>query len=538
MATTAIARTPRPVTRMLDAARRALSPRRDSGMRWWGWAVLGVQATVLLLMLFVHSRWEDEGQAWLLARDASPWDLFAHLLRYEGSPGLWHLLLMPFAKAGLPFMTIGVVSGTVALVSSYMFLRWSPFPALVRVLFPLSYFILYQYGVIARSYCLLPPLLFGVAMLYPRWRPRPFAMMVLLCLVANVSLHGTLLALGIVVASIPAARQAWPTLSPEWRRRHLAAASLGALVLLGLIALLLPPHDLGGGASWDLSPVHFITTAPFILIHAVAINVIALLALLATTAWLWRRQLLLLFAVPTVFLLVLYCVKYFSVWNEGPILFIWLTVLWIALDRVRSTGALVADADQAHVSDVVQRTRVTDWWAVAACGSVAMSLIVEASWTAQTVFHEFSTPYSSSKAVVAYIQSHGLVGPQLDVSAYPGVAVLANFPEQVDLAINGGRPTSYWIWSTNGPIISTAYAIVAHGSEYVLLSVKTGNGQYPCLSGYRLVTTFPGGLYYKTHIAEGDAAVLLQRTSTWTGAEPVKPGTCGAVYTGGWVPNG
>ena len=524
--------------RLGDTARTLFSPRRDRGMRPWGWAVLGLEAAVLLLMLFVHSRWEDEGQAWLLARDASPWDLFAHLLRYEGSPGLWHLLLMPFAKAGLPFGTIGVVSGTVALVSSYLFLRWSPFPAVVRVLFPLSYFILYQYGVIARSYCLLPPLMFGVAMLYPRWRDRPIAMAVMLCLVANVSLHGTLLALGIVVASVPAAQKAWPTLSPQLRRRHLAAAGLGAVVLLGLIAILLPPHDLGGGAAWDLSPVHFVTTAPFILIHAVAINVIALLALLATTAWLWRQHLLLLFAVPTVFLLVLYCVKYFSVWNEGPILFIWLTVLWIALDRVRARRGLTTDAGNAPVAGAVTARSAPDWWAVAACGSVAMALIVEASWTAQTVFHEFSTPYSSSKAVVAYIKAHGLVGPQLDVSAYPGVAVLANFPAGVDLTINGGRPTTYWIWSTNGPIISTAYSIVAHGSEYVLLSVKTGNGQYPCLSGYRVVTTFPAGLYYKTHIAEGDAAVLLQRTASWTGAEPVKPGTCGDVYTGGWVPNG
>jgi hypothetical protein len=526
-------RTSAPATaqRLAEAARAALSPRRDRGMRPWAWAVLGLEAAVLVLMLFVHSRWEDEGQAWLLARDASPWDLFAHLLRYEGSPGLWHLVLMPFAKLGLPFVTIGVVSGAAALATGYMFLRWSPFPVVVRVLFPLSYFVLYQYGVIARSYCLLAPLLFGVAMLYPRWQQRPVTMAVLLCLVANVSLHGTLVALGIVVASLPAARRAWPQLSPALRRRHLAAAALGAAVLVALLAILWPPRDLGGGSTWDLGIVHLATNAPLILIHAVAINVISLLALAVTTVWLWRRRLLLLFAVPTAFLLVLYCVKYFSVWNEGPLVFVWITALWVALERAGSARV----QDRAVAST---RTQPHDWWLVGAMASVAMALAVEASWTAQTVFHEFSTPYSSSNTVSAYIRSHGLAGPQLDVSAYPGVAVLANFPADVDLQMNGGRPTTYWIWSTTGPLISTVQSIVAHGSPYVLLSVKPGSGQYPCLDGYRLVTTFAGGLFYKTHIAEGDASVLLQRTATWTGQEPLHPGTCGVVYTGGWVPNG
>lgn len=519
------------VTRLAGGARAWLSPRRERGMRPWAWGVLGIEAAVLLLMLFVHSRWEDEGQAWLLARDSSPWDLIAHSLRYEGSPGLWHLVLMPFAKLGLPFVTIGVVSGVAALVTGYMFLRWSPFPALVRLLFPLSYFVLYQYGVIARSYCLLAPLLFGVAMLFGRWRQRPITMAVLLCLVANVSLHGSLVALGIVVAALPAARRAWPQLPPAVRRRHLVAAGIGVLMLVALVVMLYPPRDLGGGSTWDLSPVHFITNAPLILVHAIAINVVSALVLAVTSVWLWRQRMLLLFAVPTVFLLVLYCVKYFSVWNEGPLVFVWVTVLWIALDRAVAATTLRPPSERAAA-------RPHDWWPVAVCGSVAMALIVEASWTAQTVFHEFSTPYSSSNAVVAYIRAHGLVGPQLDVSAYPGEAVLANFPAATDLQVNGGRPTTYWVWSSNGPLISTAYAIVARGSPYVLLSVKMGSGEYSCLDGYRLVTTFPGGIFYKTHVAEGDAAVLLQRTATWTGYETLHPGICGVVDTGGWVPNG
>ena len=50
-----------------------------------------------------HEPWFDEGQAWLLARDATLWDLLAHRVRYEGTPGLWHAILWLFSHAGMPF---------------------------------------------------------------------------------------------------------------------------------------------------------------------------------------------------------------------------------------------------------------------------------------------------------------------------------------------------------------------------------------------------------------------------------------------------
>src|SRR5689334_1095494 len=48
---------------------------------------------VNLPRLLSHGMWRDELQAWLIARDsASVGDLFFNL-RYEGHPGLWHILL-------------------------------------------------------------------------------------------------------------------------------------------------------------------------------------------------------------------------------------------------------------------------------------------------------------------------------------------------------------------------------------------------------------------------------------------------------------
>ena len=61
-----------------------------------------------IVTIFFHEKWRDEAQAWLLARDLNPIELFKQM-KYEGHPPLWHLILMPFAKLGFPYMTINII---------------------------------------------------------------------------------------------------------------------------------------------------------------------------------------------------------------------------------------------------------------------------------------------------------------------------------------------------------------------------------------------------------------------------------------------
>src|SRR3954471_21317868 len=116
--------------------------------------VFSIFVTLLAVAVSHHEPWMDEAQAWLLAKDTSFKELFLKYLRYEGSPGLWHLVLMIPAKLGLPYFTINILSAAFSACGVWIFLRYSPFPPLIRMLFPFSYFILFQYAVVARSYCL------------------------------------------------------------------------------------------------------------------------------------------------------------------------------------------------------------------------------------------------------------------------------------------------------------------------------------------------------------------------------------------------
>ena len=53
---------------------------------------------IVLFLIQSHEMWRDELQAWLLARDSiSITELFQNL-KYEGHPGLWHLLLYPLTR--------------------------------------------------------------------------------------------------------------------------------------------------------------------------------------------------------------------------------------------------------------------------------------------------------------------------------------------------------------------------------------------------------------------------------------------------------
>ena len=80
-----------------------------------------------LSFLICHENWRDEAQAWLLARDLSIPELIAQM-SYEGHPCLWHLLLMPLAKLGLPYVSMNVLSLTVMSVAVALFLWKAPLP--------------------------------------------------------------------------------------------------------------------------------------------------------------------------------------------------------------------------------------------------------------------------------------------------------------------------------------------------------------------------------------------------------------------------
>lgn len=133
-------------------------------------AVVVLYAVLHLLMAIVHEPWFDEAQAWQIARSASLQEILFEIPHYEGHPQLWHLVLFPFAKLGAPYeLSLSVVTLLVAGTAIALLVFYAPFPRLVKWLLPFTYFLFYQYGIVARPYCLM---ILGFVLLAMTYRKR------------------------------------------------------------------------------------------------------------------------------------------------------------------------------------------------------------------------------------------------------------------------------------------------------------------------------------------------------------------------------
>src|SRR3984957_4463475 len=123
-----------------DAPIAGLAVRADRPLTY---LALGAYALLVALTAHHHEPWADEAQAWLLGRDASLTQLWTHLLRYEGQPGLWQTLMHALIRLGLPYSTYNFVAAGLALTAVFLLLRYAPLPLFIRVSLPFTYYLCY-----------------------------------------------------------------------------------------------------------------------------------------------------------------------------------------------------------------------------------------------------------------------------------------------------------------------------------------------------------------------------------------------------------
>lgn len=140
-----------------------------------------------------HERWGDEAQAWLLARDASVSDIIFTYASQEGSPVLWHLILKVAITLGLNYSFYGIIPLVFSVIGLILLEFKLKLPWYLKLLIPFTYYILYQYNIVARSYCLLFPALCYLAMVYPNRREKPAQYAIGLALLSSICLHGCIL---------------------------------------------------------------------------------------------------------------------------------------------------------------------------------------------------------------------------------------------------------------------------------------------------------------------------------------------------------
>ncbi len=202
-----------------------------------------------------HEPWADEAQAWQIARTLPLGQIF-HLLSYEGHPGLWYLCLWVLSRLHVSYAGMRYFAAAIGFLGVAVLVTTSPFPRFIKLLLPFTFYLAFQYAIVARSYVLVPLLLFLCAYFWPQRLQRPLTIALCLGLLANVALHAAVISGGLAIVY----------LIDLWlgRREHdvgvprvrLYSAGALLLVLYGIsIWVALPAKDTSG-AGFVIRPNH------------------------------------------------------------------------------------------------------------------------------------------------------------------------------------------------------------------------------------------------------------------------------------------
>jgi hypothetical protein len=451
--------------------------------------VLAVYAAILAWVIPHHESWVDEAQSWLIARDSSLHDLLWTRLRHEGSPGLWYLVCWIAARLHISFAGIHWIAGVFACAGVVVLLRYAPFPALIRYLLPFTFFIQYQYAVIARTYVLFPLLLFALLAIMTGDKPRPIWFALFAGLLANVSMHGAACAGGLAMVYIFRLRRWAQRENRGWMPRRAAAACavLAAFWLIALVTAFPDPdtsfggpvarklsvavfsigHARGGPTSNPNAVTNLASARPEIYIaeptglnhwqHALwqkiyrpvpthqknkwilvgkTLQVVGLLSYPISSSNLLASALLVL--------LVLWLRRRRGMINLIPYLLIFLFSGLLHVD-VHHTGLLwlaILGAVWMSWNDPLKAGAEKSWVDDAFPFTLFVVILVQMGWSAYAVASDVRKPYAGDKAAAAFIQDHAQ-GKRVSGFDFGSIPLQPYFSRNIYF----NQSTTFWPWS-------------------------------------------------------------------------------------------
>src|SRR5579862_7839650 len=327
------------------------TPSPSPGWRIGDFTVLGLWISIVAFTLHYHEKWADEAQAWLIARDLPLSRIWFYELRYEGSPGLWHTILWVAQHVfHARYGALGYIGMAGATAGAALLIFKAPFPRYIRWPLAFTYFMVYQYAVIARPYTLLPLLAFAAAILFKDLQ-HPERMTIVLVLLANLSLHGTILAGCFGLAYLIDAYKAWPTLDAQVRKRYWICTVLMAVTFVFIAIILKPTPDIEEFALKkqvaQLLPeeqaqyptvwrkLTTVTSGAFLDWIIPSVLFIALAGV-----WCFLRKRLLSFALPVGAMIGFYAAIHGAAHHQGTAFIAAITAIWVAWPSLTEQKAL------------------------------------------------------------------------------------------------------------------------------------------------------------------------------------------------------
>ena len=468
--------------------------------------MFGVWATLVAFILRHHEPWADESQAWLIARDLDLKSIWFYELRYEGTPGLWHTILWVAQHVfHATYGAMGVIGAIFAAMGAAFILWKAPFPRPLRYLLVFSYVIVYQYAVVARSYNLLPLLVFAAAYFYGDCR-HPVRMTAVLILLANVAVHGTVIAACLGLGYLIQAIKEWPKFDGPLRNRYVVCIAAMLLAFLFLFIVLKPTPDVLEFVS-NKNPAQFhrptrpaLSKLPAVLAGAFLDQpALSALFLILAGGWCFMRRKLLPFALPVSLLLLLFVTIHGRPHHHGTVFLAAIAGLWIAWPSEEEKTSLSAVQRQATLAMV----------ALLAC---LLGLNV---WDAAVCMrNDYRYPYSGSEDAARYLKSVGADKGAIFGYRYGMSAVQAYFERNILTNI----PTTYC--HEGLPLYGFSLdldEIQAASPQYLILFSNDPETDFGTVNGtlnrygYHLAHFSDGTVFYKRTAFDAAAYFIYRR---------------------------
>jgi hypothetical protein len=374
-------------------------------------AALSAFVAVTAFVAAHHEMWRDEADVWLFARDGN----FAHLVdwtRHAGTPALWYLLVAPLARLGAPYWSQQLLHLAVIAGAAAIFLRRAPLPRATKLLALFSYYLVYEYAVVVRSYALAILLVTIAAAWHGSRSERPWRYAALLALLCNVNAQGFVLAAALGLLFWVDTRQWKPMLV-------MAAGAVTAWLQVRAAA-----DPMRAGAARVFNPAvlpwlfgqGFLPGAPVAVAAVVAAGVLVLLtlALRGSRLFLWSA-------------LAALGVLHSFVWigglrHAGFVLIVALVAVWIAADvapRYERAAALLLNG----------------------------ALLIAVAAGARAAILDVRGPFSGAKEMSGFLHGAGVEGrPIAAHNLTQCEAVLAYLPPRSFWYAGLGRDGSFLTW--------------------------------------------------------------------------------------------
>jgi hypothetical protein len=365
-------------------------------------------------MGYHHEPFSDEAQSYLIARDVPLFDIIKDVARTEGHPLLWYLWLKVLIFCGLTYKYICFSSIIPYFFGVSLFVYKAPFSKIIKYLFPLTYFIFFQYNIVARSYSLILLFIVLSAIYYPKRQDHPYLYPVVLMLLGQITVYTLILATGIFFMGL------WE----DWQKKEIKYSSLVVytIYLLLVAAMLFPTKDnqyfLSLSPSLPLTGVKtirtissgFITYDGYDLDNAVMlyIGTIYFIYLVMSLLQLYRKETIFLLIPALVFLC--YANK---MWHSGIVILTIMCIFWLKNKKITLDLKIL----------------------------LTLFFIVQLGWSAQALITDKNNNYSAGKDAYQFLSSQNIANEQVLKLTFNATAVCPYF---------NSKDCPYWDWRQYG----------------------------------------------------------------------------------------